>query len=285
MAVATSSKIGKNKGMSNITKLLDIMAKLRDKQNGCPWDVEQTYETIAPYTIEEAYEVADAIDRNDMPALKEELGDLLFQVVFHSQMAKEEKKFTFEEVVEAVCEKMVRRHPHVFSGGEKVKSAHEQVEKWEEHKAQEKKDRRKLAVDYESALEGLTLGLPALMRAEKMQKRAAKVGFDWTGAGQILAKIEEELNELKYELDAGSANNKAIEEELGDLLFACVNLARYLDIQSEEVLRQANRKFERRFRYMEKQILSQQKSLDEASLQEMDEWWDRAKILEREGML
>ena len=219
---------------ADIAPLIEIMARLRERENGCPWDVEQTFATIAPYTIEEAYEVADAIERLDMAALADELGDLLFQVAFHARMAEEAGHFDFADVVNAICDKMIRRHPHVF-GDDKTKPD------WEALKAAE----RGTALDI-SALGGVALSLPALMRAEKLQKRAARTGFDWPDQSGALEKIFEEIEEVKT---ASSDANRA--EEIGDLLFAVVNWARHLGIEPEEALRTANGKFEKRFRAME----------------------------------
>jgi len=219
---------------ADIAPLIDIMARLRDRQNGCPWDVEQSFATIAPYTIEEAYEVADAIERLDMAALVDELGDLLFQVAFHARIAEEAGHFDFADVVNAICDKMIRRHPHVF-GENKVKPD------WEALKA----DERGTSTDI-SALGGVALSLPALMRAEKLQKRAARTGFDWPDDRGALDKIFEEIDEVKA---ASSDIHRA--EEIGDLLFAVVNWARHLGVEPEEALRRANGKFEKRFRMME----------------------------------
>ena len=216
-----------------IQTLLDVMAQLRDPEHGCPWDIEQTFATIAPYTIEEAYEVADAIARNDLAALKDELGDLLFQTVFHARMAQELGAFDFGDVVDAICAKMLRRHPHVFGGGDKPD--------WEVLKAAE---RAELADP--SALAGVALGLPALLRAEKLQKRAARTGFDWPDAEGAKAKIAEEIAEIE-----AAADQNEREDEFGDLLFAVVNWARKSDIDPEAALRRANAKFEGRFRAME----------------------------------
>lgn len=228
-----------------IDRLLKIMARLRDKERGCPWDREQDFATIAPYTIEEAYEVADAIQRGDRAALKDELGDLLFQVVFHARMAEEAGLFGFDDVAAAIADKMVRRHPHVFGTAE-IASAAAQSAAWEEHKAAE----RRAAGLAESVLDGVALALPALMRAVKIQGRAARIGFDWPEAGAVLPKIAEEIGELGDEIKKGSGK-EAIEDELGDLLFAVANLARKLDLDPEAALRRATAKFERRFREVE----------------------------------
>jgi len=255
----------------DIAALLEVMARLRDPNSGCPWDVEQDFSTIAPYTIEEAYEVADAIDRGDMAELKEELGDLLFQVAFHSQMAAEAGAFEFRDVVAAVVDKMVRRHPHVF-GDAAIEDAEAQTEAWEAHKAKERAAKGRDA----GLLDDVPKALPALMRAAKLQKRAARVGFDWPEARQALDKVQEEMAELAEavtELD----DPEKIREELGDLLFVYSNLARKLDVDPEDALRRANGKFERRFRYIERALAEQGRTPDDASLEEMDALWNAAK--------
>jgi MazG family protein len=228
-----------------IDRLLAIMARLRDPARGCPWDREQDFATIAPYTIEEAYEVADAIERNDMAALKDELGDLLFQVVFHARMAEEAGLFGFDDVAEAIADKMERRHPHVFGDGE-IASVAAQNEAWEAHKAAERQASGAAA----SVLDGVALALPALLRAAKISRRAARIGFDWPDARAVIPKLAEEIAELEAELDQG-ADPAMVEEEMGDLLFAAANLARKLDIEPETALRRATAKFERRFRQVE----------------------------------
>jgi ATP diphosphatase len=228
-----------------IDRLLAIMARLRDPAQGCPWDREQDFATIAPYTIEEAYEVADAIERNDMVALKDELGDLLFQVVFHARMAEEAGLFGFDDVAEAIADKMERRHPHVFGDAE-IASVAAQNEAWEAHKAAE----RQASGGAESVLDGVALTLPALLRAAKISRRAARIGFDWPNARAVIPKLAEEIAELEAELDQGT-DAAVVEEEMGDLLFAAANLARKLDIEPETALRRATAKFERRFRRVE----------------------------------
>jgi ATP diphosphatase len=228
-----------------IDRLLAIMARLRDPVQGCPWDREQDFATIAPYTIEEAYEVADAIERNDMRGLKDELGDLLFQVVFHARMAEEAGLFGFDDVAKAIADKMERRHPHVF-GDVEISSVAAQNEAWEAHKAAE----RQASGGAESVLDGVALALPALLRAAKISRRAARIGFDWPNARAVIPKLAEEIAELEAELDQG-ADAAVVEEEMGDLLFAAANLARKLDIEPETALRRATAKFERRFRRVE----------------------------------
>jgi len=228
-----------------IERLLRIMAQLRDPEHGCPWDREQNFATIAPYTIEEAYEVADAIERDDMPALKDELGDLLFQVVFHARMAEEAGLFVFDDVAAAISEKMLRRHAHVFGDAE-IASVSAQNEAWEAHKAKE----REAAGNAASVLDGVALAYPALVRAAKLSRRAARIGFDWPNARGVIAKLAEEIAEIEAEMYEG--NDKArLEDEVGDLLFAAANLARKLDIEPETALRRATAKFERRFRRVE----------------------------------
>ena len=228
-----------------IDRLLQVMARLRDPERGCPWDREQDFRTIAPYTIEEAYEVADAIERSDMGALKDELGDLLLQVVFHARMAEEAGDFAFDDVAAAIADKMLRRHPHVF-GDVEIASVAAQNEAWEAHKATE----RQASGAAESVLDGVARALPALLRAAKISRRAARIGFDWPDARAVIPKLAEEIVELEAELDQG-ADPAMVEEEMGDLLFAAANLARKLDIEPETALRRATAKFERRFRQVE----------------------------------
>jgi MazG family protein len=256
-----------------LARLLAVMAWLRDRQHGCPWDIDQTFKTIAPYTIEEAYEVADAIERNDMPALKEELGDLLLQVVYHAQMASEAGAFRFEDVAAAIAEKMVDRHPHVF-GDLKIANADAQTVSWEARKAAE---RAKKGGQPAGALDGVARALPALLRAEKIQKRAARVGFDWKTIGPVIDKIEEELGELRREIEVGKTDPARITDELGDVLFAVANLARHCKIDPEAALRSTNDKFEKRFRYVERQLAGQGKKPIEATLEEMEALWQEAK--------
>jgi ATP diphosphatase len=242
------------------------MARLRDRDTGCSWDIEQNFATIAPYTIEEAYEVADAIERNDLDALKDELGDLLLQVVFHSQMASEQSAFNLQDVVNGICDKMVRRHPHVF--GDVSAASHEVPDNWETIKAAERSDN-----DDNSALAGVALALPALLRAQKIQKRAARTGFDWPDQSGVRDKIIEELDEVS---EATTAEHVA--EEIGDLLFAVVNLARFHQVDAEHALKQANTKFERRFRDME---LSAGDAFVDLSLEQKEELWQQAKAKEK----
>ncbi|MBL0898470.1 MAG: nucleoside triphosphate pyrophosphohydrolase [Reyranella sp.] len=258
-----------------LARLLAVMAWLRDRQHGCPWDIDQTFKTIAPYTIEEAYEVADAIERDDMPALKEELGDLLLQVVYHAQMASEAKAFGFDDVAATIADKMVDRHPHVF-GDLDIKTADAQTISWEARKAAERAAKRS-AAEPAGTLDGVARALPALMRAEKLQKRAARVGFDWAATGPVIDKIEEELGELRAELEAGKVDRDRLADELGDVLFAVANLARHCKVDPEAALRATNDKFEKRFRYIEKRLGEQGRKPTDAALEEMEVLWQQAK--------
>jgi MazG family protein len=250
------------------------MAQLRAPDSGCPWDLEQTFTTIAPYTIEEAYEVADAIQRGDLAALEDELGDLLFQVVFHAQMASEARAFTFADVVESITEKMIRRHPHVFAGAD-VKTAGAQTVAWEAHKSKERAARG----GSKRLLDDVPLAFPALTRALKLQKRAATVGFDWRERARVMEKLEEEIGELN-EAIAKDASKEKLTDELGDILFVAVNLARHLDVDPEEALRATNDKFTRRFAHVEDTIAKSGRKLTEVTLEEMDAAWDDAKARE-----
>ncbi len=253
--------------------LQEIMRALRAEEGGCPWDRQQTFETIAPYTLEEAYEVADAIAQGDMDELKNELGDLLFQVVFHAQMAEEAGHFIFDDVVDAICKKMIRRHPHVFAGCG-LSDAEAQSQAWEQQKAAEREEKQ--LEGRASQLAGVARALPALLRAEKLQKRAARVGFDWPELGGVIDKIDEELAELKEAIAEGESKQR-VSEELGDLLFSCANLARRLEIDAETALRNTNQKFESRFAYIEQQLSLVGISIEAASLEEMDRLWNEAK--------
>jgi ATP diphosphatase len=256
----------------SIDALLEIMRRLRDPASGCPWDVAQDFASIAPYTIEEAYEVAGAIEDRDWPALKDELGDLLLQVVFHARMAEEARLFAFDDVVAAIVDKMVRRHPHVFGQGAAVANAEAQTIAWEEHKKRERGQRAGLLADVPRAL-------PALLRALKLQKRAASVGFDWDSARLVVEKIAEEAAEIA-EAQAEGASATKLEEEMGDLLFAVANLARHLRVDPESALRAANAKFTRRFGFIEDALAAQGRTTSEASLEEMEALWQAAKELE-----
>ena len=255
---------------TDIKTLLDIMRRLRDPDGGCPWDIEQTFATIAPYTIEEAYEVAGAIEDENWPALKDELGDFLFQVVFHAQMAAEQNLFDFGDVVSAIVEKMIRRHPHVFAAKAGIASAEAQTIAWEEFKKQERAEKAL------GLLDDVPRALPALLRAVKLQKRAASVGFDWDSAPKVVEKIAEEAHEI-VEARAKGANPAKIEEEFGDLLFAVANLARHLKVDPETALRSANAKFVRRFGYIEKALAARGVQPGDATLDEMEALWQDAK--------
>lgn len=258
-----------------LPRLLAVMAWLRDREHGCPWDIDQTFRTIAPYTIEEAYEVADAIERDDLPALKEELGDLLLQVVYHSQIASEARAFAFDDVAAAIADKMVDRHPHVF-GDMDIRTADAQTVSWEARKAAERAAKG-TSEGATGALDGVARALPALMRAEKIQKRAARVGFDWGSIGPVIDKIEEELSELRAELEAGKVEQTKVADELGDVLFAVANLARHCKVDPEVALRATNDKFERRFRHIERRLAETGRKPSEASLEEMEALWQEAK--------
>jgi MazG family protein len=255
---------------SSTQAVLDVMARLRDRERGCPWDIEQTFATIAPYTIEEAYEVADAIEREDMPALKEELGDLLFQVAFHARMAEEQGAFDFADVAQALADKMIERHPHVF--GEKIeRTADEQTKAWETLKAEKRAAKRPDA----SLLDDVPMALPALMRAEKLTKRAARINFDWPTPDEVYLKLDEELGELKE----ANTHDELI-DEMGDVLFVMANLARKLRVDPEEALRRANAKFTRRFQHVERRLAEQGRTGPQP-LDDMEALWVEAKTLER----
>src|SRR5688500_4430349 len=262
---------------------LTTMARLRDPDGGCPWDVQQAFATIAPYTIEEAYEVAEAIDRNDLHALKDELGDLLLQVVFHARMAEEQGSFAFGDVVAAIRDKMIRRHPHVFAG-ESVEDAESQTVAWEEQK---RRERESAGDEDTSALAGIARGLPEWQRAVKLQHKAAKVGFDWPDITPVIAKLHEEIEEVRGEFAAVAADpgdamaRDKLEDELGDLLFVCANLARHAKVDVGSALRRANLKFERRFRAMEAMAAADGTALEKLALEEQDRYWERAKRDER----
>ncbi|NVO17823.1 MAG: nucleoside triphosphate pyrophosphohydrolase [Rhodoplanes sp.] len=264
----------------DITRLLEIMAALRTPGSGCAWDLAQDFASIAPYTIEEAYEVADAIARDDLPDLKDELGDLLLQVVFHARMAQEEGAFDFGDVVEAITLKMLRRHPHVF-GDEQGLTPEAVAGLWERIKAEEKAERvsRGAEPDQQGALAGVPPTLPALTRALKLQQKAGRVGFDWNDPHAVLAKIREETDEIEAALAAGDQVHAGA--EVGDLLFAVVNLARHLDADPERTLRETNLKFQRRFAFIERALAARGKTPAESTLAEMDSLWDAAKAEER----
>jgi ATP diphosphatase len=264
----------KKQNLTGIALLVYIIGRLRDPLNGCPWDIEQTFESIAPYTIEEAYEVADAIDHKDMLSFKEELGDLLLQVIFHSHMASEKGLFTLNNVIDSICNKMIKRHPHVFGNVEKKSSKQQSVD-WETQKALERDE----LFPGNSILDGVAQNLPALLRAFKLQKRAARVGFDWPDVKGAFNKLKEEINELNDEITAFPNDQERISDELGDVLFSAVNLARKLKINPELALKQGNLKFETRFKYIEDTIKDQNKKFDDVALTELEAIWQKAKKL------
>jgi nucleoside triphosphate diphosphatase len=267
----------------DISRLLEIMARLRTPGTGCPWDLEQDFASIVPYTIEEAYEVADAIARGDLDDLRDELGDLLLQVVFHARMAEEHNAFSFPDVVEAITRKMIRRHPHVFADASGRLTPADVKGAWERIKAEEKAERAARRpqgeVSHSPLLSGVKAGLPALSRAMELQRKASTVGFDWNDPRAVLQKIREEADEIEAALDGGDADHLA--DETGDLLFALVNLARHVGADPEMALRRTNVKFERRFAYIERALLAQGRTLEEATLDQMDELWNEAKTQER----
>lgn len=269
----TSDQIVHNPN-GGMDRLREIMRRLRDPQSGCPWDIEQDFGTIAPYTIEEAYEVADAIERKAWDELKGELGDLLFQSVFHAQMAEEKGLFSFDDVADGMSDKMVARHPHVFGDENRDKSAEQQTRDWETIKAAERAAKAEHGV-----LDGVAIGLPALLRAVKLQKRAARVGFDWPETTQVLDKIQEEARELVEAQDTLSQDE--IRDEMGDLLFVMANLARHLNVEPEEALRKANAKFERRFSYVEQRLADKGRKPENATLEEMDGYWNEIRAQEK----
>ena len=256
--------------MDHMYRLLKIMEHLRDPERGCPWDRQQTFSTILPYTIEEVYEVAEAIDREDYPQLQDELGDLLLQIVYYAQMAREQDFFNFEDVAKSVSDKLVRRHPHVFDESVETKDV-----SWEEIKQAERSALSQSKS--QSLLDDIPIAMPQLLRAKKIQKRAATVGFDWQNVKDVLKKVEEELDELNHVLSTSNHHNK-LEEELGDLLFSIVNLSRHLKINAEEALRKSNKKFTQRFQYVETRINNQGKDLANSTLEEMEVAWNEAKL-------
>ncbi|KGQ57241.1 nucleoside triphosphate pyrophosphohydrolase [Gallibacterium anatis] len=261
---------------TKLEKFAEIIAKLRDPNGGCPWDLEQTYQTMPPHILEEAYEVVGAINQDDRKELKEELGDLLMQVVFLSQLAQEEGAFTLDDVIDGITDKIIRRHPHVF-GEIKAENSDEVLKNWENIKQQERYQKEQFSI-----LDNVPIALPSLLRAAKLQKRCAKVGFDWSELEPTIQKVEEELQEVRDEVSKQPQNPQAIEEEIGDLLFASVNVARHLKLNPEEALRKANLKFERRFRQVEQSILASGRQLEQVSLAEMDLIWDQVKQQEKQ---
>lgn len=265
-----------------VDRLLAVMAALRDPDSGCPWDLEQDFRTIAPHTIEEAYEVADAIEHGTEAEIRDEVGDLLFQVVYYTQMARERGWWDFDAVAQATADKMIARHPHVF-GADQVETAAEMTERWEARKAEERATKAAANGRTPSILDGIAAGLPSVTRALKLQRRAARVGFDWAEPAPILDKIVEEVSELRHELvDAGTPNasrRDRLEDEVGDILFAVVNLARRLEIDPDQALRRTNAKFDRRFRFIEQQLEKQAQTAGDVSLEEMERLWQQAKPL------
>ena len=263
-----------NQGKQHTERLLSIMAQLRDPQTGCPWDKVQTFKTIAPYTLEETYEVLDAIEREDFADLKGELGDLLFQVVFYAQMAKEQSLFDFDDICQAVSDKLERRHPHIFDANNQL-SSDEVIEGWEQRKSQERAEKAQFSV-----LDDIPNSLPALMKAYKIQKRCASVGFDWDTLGPVVGKVHEELEEVMEEATQVVVDERHLEEEIGDLLFATVNLSRHLGYKPEMALQKACQKFETRFRKIEKSLAESGKTTESATLDEMEALWQQIKLQE-----
>ena len=267
---------------SDIKRLIEIMAALRDQETGCPWDKEQTFATIAPYTVEEAHEVADAIARHDLDDLRHELGDLLLQVAYHARLAEEVEAFDFSDVVEAITAKMIRRHPHVF-GDEATRSAGAAKGFWERIKAEEKHERAlsRPSDKADGLLDGIPAGLPPLARAVKLQRKASTVGFDWDDAKRVLDKLREEIDEVAAEIDQSPPGAERLSEEIGDLLFSVANLARHLDVDPDQSLRRANNKFLSRFAYIEATLAAVGRRLESADLDEMEALWQQAKQRER----
>lgn len=257
-------------------ELLAVMKQLRDPEDGCPWDLEQNFDTIAPYTIEEAYEVAEAIANKDYRNLEEELGDLLLQVVFHSQMASEQGLFDFDQVAQGIREKLIRRHPHVFTRSSNTVSASQVSQTWDAIKAQEKQQRGEVKTSH---LDGVSNGLPAMVRAEKLQKKAAKVGFDWDDPKAVIAKLREEIDEVE-EAILGEHSTDAVESEVGDVLFCVVNLARHLKLDAEHALRRTNNKFVQRFQFIEQELNKQGIAFENATLDDLEAIWVKAKTFE-----
>jgi ATP diphosphatase len=267
--------------MNKMDELLAIMAKLRDRENGCAWDIKQTFSSVASYTIEEAYEVVDAIDRNDMQDLKDELGDLLLQVVFHARMAQEANSFDFSDVVQSICDKLIRRHPHIFETNRQI-SADQVKDQWESIKSAERKQKKK--DDFpESALDGVAVGLPEWLRAEKIQAKAASVGFDWPNISLVFDKLYEEINELKNECSASDLTPERLVDEFGDVLFVCANLARHMRINVSHAMRHANLKFERRFKKMEQKSRLNNELFNMLDLSQQEAYWQQVKQEEKQA--
>ena len=262
-----------NDAETQLRALIEVMAKLRDPINGCAWDLEQDHASIAPYTIEEAYEVQDAIEKNDMQGLREELGDLLLQVVFQARIGEEAGHFDFADIAQAITDKMIRRHPHIF-GDHEYRTAEEQRQAWEDIKAEERQSKNENRL-----LDDVATTLPAMMRAFKLQKRAARVGFDWPDSQQVLDKVKEELAEVEAELTPDQIDQNRLEDEIGDVLFSVINLARKLEIDPEQALKSTNNKFTNRFNYVEQVIVSNGNNIKEASLDEIEDLWQKAKSI------
>lgn len=259
--------------LSGLEQLLEIMSMLRDPENGCPWDQKQTFESIVPHTLEEAYEVADAIENGSANDIKKELGDLLFQTVFYAQLGKEQQLFDFDSIAQAMCDKLIRRHPHVFSDS-KFETEQAIKQNWESEKAKERLQNNE---DNISVLDDIPKALPALSKAYKIQKRAASVGFDWPNVNGAIDKVLEEIQEVQHELQQKQVSQAALADELGDLYFAITNVVRHLSLKPEQVMQQANAKFERRFRAVEKMVAAQNKQVSDVSLDELDKLWEQAK--------
>jgi ATP diphosphatase len=262
--------------MQSMQQLLDIMHALRDPDSGCPWDLEQNFQSLIPYMLEEAYEVADAIERNNLDDIKSELGDLLFQIIFYSQLAAEQQAFDFNDVAQTISDKLTRRHPHVFADA-KITNAEEQTKEWEKIKQQERKAKAKGNAANLSHLDDVSRTLPSLMRAEKLQKRAAREGFDWPNIKGVMAKVYEELDEVQQELDAEIQEQSKLEDEIGDLFFSCINLSRHAGVDAEKSLRKANMKFERRFREVEKKVTHKGLQIKEMNIEELENLWREVK--------
>lgn len=266
--------------MQSIEMLIEIMRALRDPKSGCPWDLEQDFQSLIPYTIEEAYEVADAIERNDVDDIKSELGDLLFQIVFYSQLAKEKNAFDFNDVVRSISEKLTRRHPHVFADA-KVKDAAEQTKEWEKIKQKERAAKAENTFTSLSILDDVSRTLPSLMRSEKLQKRAAKEGFDWLNINDVMTKVREEVTEVQQELDNKVIDNEKLEDEIGDLFFSCINLSRHAGFGAEQCVRKANLKFERRFRALEDLVHKREQQVHQLKANELEKLWNEVKSREK----
>jgi len=262
--------------MQSMQQLLDIMRALRDPDSGCPWDRQQNFQSLIPYTIEEAYEVADAIERNNYDDIKSELGDLLFQIVFYSQLATEQQAFDFNEVAQSISEKLLRRHPHVFADAN-IANAEEQTKEWEKLKQQERVAKAAKSSSLLSHLDDVSRTLPSLMRAEKLQKRAAREGFDWPSVKGVMAKVYEELEEVQQEIDAKKQEHEKLEDEIGDLFFSCINLSRHVGVDAEQSLRKANLKFERRFRALENEASNKGLQVNQMNVDELEDLWQEVK--------